>query len=47
MIYPSVLTLAKKIYSNSSTIVKNIDETSLFRGGWYFSIIPFNLQDAL
>lgn len=46
MIYPSVLTLAKKINSNSSTIVKNIDDLSLFRGGWYFSRIPLNIKDT-
>lgn len=46
MFYPSVLTLAKKIKSNSPTIVKNIDDLSLFIGGWYFSIIPFNIKDT-
>lgn len=46
MIYPSVLTLAKKIKSNSPTIVKNIDDLSLFRGGWYFSRIPLNIKDT-
>lgn len=45
MVYPSVLTLAKRINSNSSSIVKSIDDLSLFRGGWYFSRIPFNLED--
>lgn len=47
MIYPSVLTLAKKINSNSPTIVKNIDDLSLFRGGWYFSRIPLNKDTPL
>lgn len=45
MRYPSVKTLAKLIGSNSPTIVNYINNDSLFRGGWYFSRIPFNISD--
>ena len=37
VIFPSVKTLAKKINSNSSTIIKAIREITLFRGEWYIS----------
>lgn len=45
VIFPSVLTLAKKINSNHSSIVNTIKEQSIFRGEWYFSNIPYNIED--
>lgn len=45
VIFPSVLTLAKKINSNHSTVVKYIKNLNLFRGEWYFTNIPFNIDD--
>ena len=45
LIYPSVLTLAKGINSNSPSIVSYINTKSLFRGEWFFSRIPFDLSD--
>jgi group I intron endonuclease len=41
VIFPSVKTLAKKINSNSATIIKAIKENSLFRGEWYISYSLF------
>lgn len=46
VIFPSVLTLAKLIKSNHSTIVAYIKEQTLFRGEWYFSNIPYNIDDS-
>ncbi len=46
VIFPSVLTLAKLIKSNHSTIVDYIKEQTLFRGEWYFSNIPYNIDDS-
>ena len=46
VIYPSVLTLAKLIKSNHSTLVNNIKEETLYRGEWYLSNIPYNLTDT-
>jgi hypothetical protein len=34
------------IKSNHSTIVAYIKEQTLFRGGWYFSNIPYNIDDS-
>jgi group I intron endonuclease len=45
-IFPSVLTLAKLIKSNHSTIVGVIKEQTIFRGEWYFSNIPYNINDS-
>jgi group I intron endonuclease len=45
VIFPSVLTLAKLIKSNHSTLVDVIKEKKLFRGEWYISNLPFNLTD--
>lgn len=45
VIFPSVRTLAKRINSNYSTIVSNIKEQSIFRGEWYFSNIPYNIEE--
>lgn len=46
MIYPSVRTLANVINTNSSTIINCIENKSLFRGGWYFASLPFNLEEV-
>lgn len=46
VIYPSVKTLAKLINSNHSSIVKYIKNKTLFRGEWYFSNLPFNIEDT-
>jgi group I intron endonuclease len=46
VIFPSVLTLAKLINSNHSTLVGVIKEKTLFRGEWYLSNIPFNIIDT-
>ena len=46
VIFPSVGTLAKLINSNHSTIVSYIKNGILFRGEWYFSNLPFNLNDT-
>jgi group I intron endonuclease len=46
VIFPSVLTLAKLIKSNHSTIVSNIKEQSIFRGEWYFANLPYNVSDS-
>ena len=46
VIFPSVLTLAKLIKSNHATIVEVIKEKSIFRGEWYFSNIPYNIEDT-
>lgn len=45
VILPSVKPLAKFINSNHSTIVNFIKTSTLFRGEWYFSNLPFNLLD--
>ena len=45
-IFPSVKTLAKLINSNHLTIVSYIKNQTLFRGEWYFSNLPFNLNDT-
>ena len=45
VIFPSVLTLAKLIKSNHSTLVKVIKNKEIFRGEWYFTNIPYNLDD--
>jgi group I intron endonuclease len=46
VIFPSVLTLAKLIKSNHSTLVVIIKEQEIFRGEWYLSNIPYNLSDS-
>lgn len=46
IIFPSVGTLAKLIKSNHPTIVNVIKEEILFRGEWYFTNIPYNIEDA-
>jgi hypothetical protein len=43
--YPSVKTLAKLIRSNHSSIVRTIKNKTLFRGEWYLSNLPFNIED--
>ena len=46
IIFPSVGTLAKLIKSNHPTIVNVIKEGVLFRGEWYFTNIPYNIEDT-
>lgn len=46
VIFPSVLTLAKLIKSNHSTIVKFIKTQDIFRGDWYFTNLPYNIDDT-
>jgi group I intron endonuclease len=46
VIFPSVKTLANLIKSNHPTLVKNMQEQTLFRGEWYLSNIPCNLSDT-
>ena len=46
IIFPSILTLAKLIKSNHSTIVDVIKEQTIFRGEWYFTNIPYNIEDT-
>jgi group I intron endonuclease len=46
VIFPSVLTLAKLIKSNHSTIVDVIKEQNIFRGEWYFTNLPYNISDT-
>jgi len=46
IIFPSVGTLANLIRSNHATIVNVIKEEILFRGEWYFTNIPYNIEDA-
>lgn len=45
VIFPSVTTLSKLIKTNYSTIVKFTKDQSLFRGGWYFSYIPYDKNE--
>ena len=46
VIYPSVKTLANLIKSNHPTLVKNIQEKTIFRGEWYIQYIPYNISDT-
>lgn len=46
VIFPSVLTLGKLIKSNHTTIVNVIQEQTMFRGEWYISNIPYNVNDT-
>lgn len=46
IIFSSVLTLAKLIKANHSTIVDVIKEQTLFRGEWYMTNLPYNISDS-
>nr|AYP41335.1 GIY-YIG endonuclease [Hirsutella thompsonii] len=46
VISPSVLTITKKINTNHSTIINYIKQQTLFRGEWYFTNIPYNIEDS-
>ena len=46
VIFPSVSTLAKLIKSNHSTIVDNIKEQTIFRGEWYFTNLPYDVNNT-
>nr|UEX92762.1 GIY endonuclease [Ophiocordyceps lanpingensis] len=45
VIFPSASTLAKLIKSNHHTIVDNIKEQTIFRGEWYFTNIPYSIDN--
>ena len=45
VVYPSVKTLANLIKSDQPTLVNAIKEGTLYRGEWYLSNIPFNIND--
>lgn len=45
VISPSVSTLANEINSNHLTIVSVIKEQSIFRGEWYLTNLPYNIED--
>jgi hypothetical protein len=44
-IYPSVKSVAVKVNSNHATLVTYIEKQELFRGEWYFSNIPYNIDN--
>ena len=46
VILPSVSTLANLIKSNHSTVVDVIKEQTIFRGEWYFTNLPYNIDDT-
>ena len=46
IIFPSVSTLANLIKSNHSTVVDVIKEQTIFRGEWYFTNLPYNIDDT-
>ena len=46
IIFPSVLTLAKLIKSNHSTLTNIIKEQEIFRGEWYLTNTPYNISDS-
>lgn len=46
VIFPSVLTLAKLINSDHPTLVKVIEEETIFRGEWYLRNLPYNISDT-
>lgn len=46
VMFPSVSTLCKLIKSNHPTVVDIIKEHKLFRGEWYLSNIPYNINDT-
>jgi hypothetical protein len=45
-IIPSARALANKTQSTHTTIVTYIKNGSLFRGEWYFTNIPYNIEDT-
>lgn len=46
VVFPSVLTLAKAIKCNHSTVVNTIKKQSIFRGEWYFTNIPYEISNT-
>lgn len=46
VIFPSVSTLAKLIKSNHSTIIDTIKEQTIFRGEWYFTNLPYDINNT-
>lgn len=45
IIFPSVISLAKRIDSDYFTLIKYIKDQTLYKGGWYFTNIPYNIED--
>ena len=45
-IIPSAKTLAKRIKSTHTTVVSYIKDKTLFRGEWYFTNVPYNIEDS-
>jgi group I intron endonuclease len=45
VIFPSILTFSKQIKSNHATIVSYIKSNEIFRGEWFVSNIPYNIED--
>ena len=45
-IIPSAKTLANKINSTHTTVVTYIKDQTLFRGEWYFTNVPYNIDDS-
>lgn len=46
VIFPSVSSWANLIKSNHPTIVEAIKEQTIFRGEWYFTNVPYNIDDC-
>ena len=46
VIFPSMLSLSSLIKCNHSTLVEVIKDNKLFRGEWYISNIPHNIEDT-
>lgn len=46
VIFPSVSTIANLIKSNHHTIVDAIKEQTIFRGEWYFTNLPYHIEDT-
>nr|QVV23929.1 hypothetical protein [Trichoderma cornu-damae] len=46
VIFPSVSTLAKLIKSNHFTIVDIIKKQTIFRGEWYFTNLPYDINNT-
>ncbi len=44
-IIPSAKTLADRIQSTHTTVVSYIKDKALFRGEWYFTNLPYNIDD--
>jgi group I intron endonuclease len=45
VIFPSILTFSKEIRCNHGTLVSYIKSNDMFRGEWYVSNLPYNIED--